>query len=76
MKSVPWISILLAAALVLNPIGFAFLDQAFLSGEQLSRNIALPLVLVAAGGVAFLAVVEAGIRLWLRGRRTPTDTHR
>ena len=35
----PWITALLAAAGVLNPIGLDIFYSAFLSGEQLSRNI-------------------------------------
>jgi hypothetical protein len=35
----PWITALLAAAVVLNPIGLDIFYSAFLSGEQLSRNI-------------------------------------
>jgi hypothetical protein len=35
----PWVTALLAAAAVLNPIGLDVLYSAFFSGEQLSRNI-------------------------------------
>ncbi|UGY14677.1 hypothetical protein [Bradyrhizobium septentrionale] len=50
----PWISLLLSAALVLNPVGLDFLHSAFFAGEQLARNIAQPIVLTA---LAIMAVV-------------------
>ncbi|MGL3208486.1 hypothetical protein [Bradyrhizobium sp. BR 1433] len=50
----PWISLLLSAALVLNPVGLDLLHSAFFAGEQLARNIAQPIVLMA---LAIMAVV-------------------
>lgn len=50
----PWISLLLSAALVLDPVGLDFLRSAFFAGEQLPRNIARPIVLAA---LAIMAVV-------------------
>ncbi|MCA1399110.1 hypothetical protein [Bradyrhizobium sp. BRP56] len=50
----PWISLLLSAALVLNPVGLDLLHSAFFAGEQLARNIAQPIVLTA---LAIMAVV-------------------
>ena len=50
----PWISLLLSAAAVLNPVGFDILHSAFFAGEQLARNIAQPIVLTA---LAIMAVV-------------------
>jgi hypothetical protein len=38
---------LLAAVLALNPVGLDFVRAAFLAGEQLSGNIAQPIVLAA-----------------------------
>ncbi|MGY2806528.1 MULTISPECIES: hypothetical protein [unclassified Bradyrhizobium] len=49
-----WISLLLSAALVLNPVGLDLLHSAFFAGEQLARNIAQPIVLTA---LAIMAVV-------------------
>jgi len=71
----PWISLLLAAVVALNPIGLDFLRSAFLADEALARNIARPIVLI---GVAFL--VLAVTTEWLirvivlkrRGRGTTT----
>ncbi|PAY05474.1 hypothetical protein CK489_29280 [Bradyrhizobium sp. UFLA03-84] len=50
----PWISLLLSAVLVLNPVALDFLHSAFFAGEQLARNIAQPIVLTA---LAIMAVV-------------------
>jgi hypothetical protein len=50
----PWITALLAAAVVLNPIGLDIFYSAFLSGEQLSRNIWGS---IAWTGIALLALI-------------------
>jgi hypothetical protein len=50
----PWISLLLSAALVLNPVGLDFLHSAFFAGELLARSIAQPIVLTV---LAIMAVV-------------------
>ncbi|MDH2381603.1 hypothetical protein [Bradyrhizobium sp. CER78] len=56
----PWISLLLSAVLVCNPVGFDLLHSAFFAGEQLARNIAQPIVLTA------LAIMAVAIGLeWL-----------
>jgi hypothetical protein len=49
----PWVTALLAAAVVLNPIGLDIIYSAFLSGEQLSRNIWGS---IAWTGIAILAM--------------------
>lgn len=50
----PWIAALLAAAVMLNPIGLDIFYSAFLSGEQLSRNIWES---IAWTGIALLALI-------------------
>ena len=50
----PWISLLLSAVLVLNPVGLDLVQSAFFAGEQLARNIAQPIVPTA---LAIMAVV-------------------
>ena len=50
----PWISLLLSAVLVLNPVGLDLVHCAFFAGEQLARNIAQPIVPTA---LAIMAVV-------------------
>ena len=65
----PWISILLAAALAFNPLGLDFLRSAVFAGEQLTRDIARPLVLAAAVALALLALIERLMRIFLSRRR-------
>lgn len=61
----PRITLLLAAAAVLNPVGLDFLRSAFMSNEQLSRNIARPIVLMTGGVLGVLCLLEFGIRQYL-----------
>jgi hypothetical protein len=49
-----WITALLATAVVLNPIGLDIFHSAFLSGEQLTRNIWGS---IAWTGIALLALI-------------------
>lgn len=65
MKQVPWISLGIAAVAMLNPVGLDFLRSAFFSNEALSRNIARPIVLMAAAILVALIAVE----WWLRWRK-------
>ena len=66
MKRLPWITIVVAALLALSPPGQDLFYLAFLSGEQLSRNIWQPfyiiamLILVVLGGLEYL--IAARIR--------------
>jgi hypothetical protein len=60
----PWFTMVLAAIALFNPIGLGFVDAAFLSTDQLSRNIARPIVLVAAAVLLAAGVLE----WWLRSR--------
>ena len=53
--AVPWLSLVLMLIAALNPVGMDFLRGAF-SNEQLSRNIAQPIVIVVFGGLAVLAL--------------------
>jgi uncharacterized protein (DUF983 family) len=47
MKRWPWISIVLAAIVILNPVGLDIIEAAFFSNEQLSNNIWQPIAIVA-----------------------------
>ncbi|MBX3524383.1 MAG: hypothetical protein KF807_14310 [Xanthobacteraceae bacterium] len=64
MRLVPWFVLILAAAVVLNPVGLGFIRSTFWSGEQLSRNIAQPFVFAGAGILALLAAIEILVRYW------------
>ena len=70
----PWISLLLTAAVALNPIGFDFLRSAFFAGEQLARNIAQPIVLTALGILALTGALEWLVRAFLIHRRARGGT--
>jgi hypothetical protein len=64
----PWISLLLIAFAALNPIGLDFIRLALFSNEQLSRNIAGPIVLMALAILCVLALVEFVVRMALLRR--------
>jgi NADH:ubiquinone oxidoreductase subunit K len=65
----PWISLLLSAVLVLNPIGLDFLHSAFFAGEQLARSIAQVLVLIALASMAVAVLLEWLVRILIFRRR-------
>ncbi|MCK1737251.1 hypothetical protein IVA79_25545 [Bradyrhizobium sp. 138] len=65
----PWISLLLGAVGVLNPVGLDFLHSAFFAGEQLARNIAQPLVLTALAVIVLVVLLEWLVRSFLVKRR-------
>jgi hypothetical protein len=67
----PWISLLLIAFTALNPVGFDFIRTALYSGEQLSRNIAGPIVLMVLAALVTLALIEFGARVALIWRTQP-----
>jgi hypothetical protein len=65
MNRWPWITMLLAAVVALNPLGLDIVDAAFFSGEQLSRSIWRPIA-IAAGLVLLLLIA---LEWWVRKRR-------
>ncbi len=69
MKRWPWISMIVAAIAILNPLGQDIIYAAFFSGEQLSRNIWQPIALVAALVLALLIALEWWIRKMASARR-------
>ncbi|NEU94760.1 hypothetical protein [Bradyrhizobium uaiense] len=58
----PWISLLLSAVLVFNPVGLNLLHSAFFAGEQLARDIAQPIVLTALALTAVVIGLEWLVR--------------
>jgi hypothetical protein len=70
MRTLPWITVVLALVLALNPMGLDAVHSAFMSNEALSRNIWQPIVLIVAG-----VLLTAGIVEWLvrRARRNRTE---
>lgn len=71
--NVPWITIVIAAAAILNPIGLSVLQAAFLSSEQLSRSIFLPLFFAASVILLLIGWVEYLIKRKWRQRPRPGD---
>ena len=65
----PWISLLLGAVVALNPVGLEFLHSAFFAGEQLARNIAQPIVLIALAVMVLALMLEWLVRSFLVKRR-------
>jgi hypothetical protein len=60
---------IVAAVVVLNPLGQDIIYAAFFSGEQLSRNIWQPIALGALLILALLIALEWRVRKRLRARR-------
>ena len=65
----PWITTAIAVLLGISPPGQPFLYGAFVSSEQLSRNIARPLVFFAVLILAALGGLELWIASLMRRRR-------
>ena len=72
----PWISILLASIVALNPLGLDVIHAAFLLGEALSRNIWGPIALTGMAVMAVIVLLEWRIRTFIlnRGARDTTTT--
>ena len=58
----PWISMVLAAFIALNPLGIEVIHAAFFAGEALSRSIWGPIVLAGMTIMALIVLLEWGIR--------------
>ena len=65
----PWISVLLAIAIMVSPIGREVFHDAFLSGEQLSRNIAQPIFFIGLAILVLIGALEWLVRLFVFKRR-------
>jgi hypothetical protein len=65
----PWMTMLLAAALVLSPIGRDIVGSAFFSGEQLSRNIWQSIALIAIAILATIILLEWALGTLILKRR-------
>ena len=70
----PWITVLLAAAVVLNPIGLDIFYSAFLSGEQLSRNIWGSIAWTGIALLALIVLLEWILRTLILKRSTRNTT--
>lgn len=65
MKRWPWISIVLAAIVILNPVGLDIIEAAFFSNEKLSNNIWQPIAIVAI----LLLLSSIALEWFIRKRR-------
>ena len=65
---------LLAAVVALNPVGLEFFRSAFFAGEQLTRNIAQPIVLTAMAILALVVALEGLVRAFIINRRARGTT--
>ena len=65
----PWISLLLAIMVIVSPPGREIIHNAFFSGEQLSRNIAQPILFTGVSIMILLGALEWLVRLILFRRR-------
>ena len=61
----PWISLLLAIMVIVSPPGREIIHNAFFSGEQLSRNIAQPILFTGVSIMILLGALEWLVRLIL-----------
>lgn len=65
MRRWPWFTFVVVATVVLSPPGRDVLYLAFLSNEQLSNNIAQPLV----GMTAAILLAVGALEWWIRRRK-------
>jgi hypothetical protein len=65
----PWITLVLAVILILNPVGLDVIYAAFFSSEALSRNIWQPIVLIGLAILSLIGVLEWRIRVSCLKRR-------
>jgi hypothetical protein len=65
----PWISLLLSAALVFNPVGLDILHSAFFAGEQPARSIGQAVVMIALAIMAGAILLEWLVRVLIFRRR-------
>jgi hypothetical protein len=70
----PWVTAVLAAAVVLNPIGLDIFYSAFLSGEQLSRNIWGSIALIGMAILAMIVLLEWAVRTLILKRSASRTT--
>jgi hypothetical protein len=65
----PWISMLLSIIILISPIGYEVLHDAFFSGEALSRAIAQPLAFIGFAILSLICVIEWLVRQVISKRR-------
>jgi len=71
LRFIPWITLVLAAVLALNPVGLEFLHGAFVSTEALTQKISGPIVWSVIALLLLIAIAEMIVRYFrarIRGR--------
>jgi hypothetical protein len=68
MIRVPWISLLLVAAVCVSPLGQE-VYRGLGSGEQLARSMSQALILIYGPVLLLFVLAECGIRIWINARR-------
>jgi hypothetical protein len=71
MRHVPWFTLAVSIVFFMTPLGQSIVQSVFYSGEALSNSIGQFLLLVVAGIVIALALLECGIKYFVRRRRAP-----
>ena len=69
MRLVPWITLVALGVVAISPLGQDVYHSSFVSAEGISNSIGQFLLLVLMTGAAGCAVIEIGVRYWLRRRR-------
>lgn len=69
LRRLPWITIAIALLAALNPVGLDFIRVGLFSGEQLSRTILGPIMLIVAGALLAFRLAEWTLRRLLMARR-------
>jgi hypothetical protein len=68
MRHVPWFTLAATAVFFITPLGQSMLQSAFTSGEQLANSIAQFMLMVVAGIAVAFALMEWGIKYYMRRR--------
>jgi hypothetical protein len=63
MSRWPWVTAVLAAAAAASPLGQEVIHSAFISGDQLARNIWQPIFFTVVAAVIVLMVIEWALRI-------------
>jgi hypothetical protein len=69
MRLVPWITLVAVAIVAISPLGQDVYHSSFVSSESISNNIGRFLLAVIISAAAGCALIEIGVRYWLRRRR-------
>ena len=69
MRHIPWFTLAASIVFFMTPLGQSIVQSVFYSGEALANSIGQFMLLVVAGVVLALALLECGIKYYIRQRR-------